>query len=863
MKKIKIYGTSLAVSFCLAYFSFIFILTFFCLFLALFILRSTPLVAIAFKEFRSLFSSFLGYLVFFGFTILLFYLYEGANLRLAQMSRMSPYNVAPLGAYFHGHGLSIAFLIMIPTMTMRLFAEERYNKTYELMLTYPIEEWHWVLGKFLGILSYFMLLWIPSSLHIFLIWLNGSLDIGQVCSIYFSLMLYTGVFLSIGMAASCFFTTQLAAFISTVLLLLPFHGHIFWDEASFLPGFASSFFLERHLEMATRGKISSYAFFLFFSMTVFFLYLTTRLVQSHRWFPGPFGRIVWEKYKKYFGLFFLIFISFSAFFLYLSMPWGVLFSFLLMPYFFTKKLQKETQYSIILGSEAVLGIVSSLVILFIVNYLSYSYETFMDWSYQKAFSLDSHIVDLLQKKLSPGDQIQVIALLGYSEKHRHEHTERDNERYFILKEMFRKIAESINKPGEKNFSYQFLHPVPGEEKVSKYLVKEKEQKQKIALLQNNYGIVGYREVVLLYRDRYYVLEDHELFEKKLTRDQLPRLLVLWRKIYESGGIEEPPYEDQEKAFERLKEIANPEMLSIFPHLYLEQNIVNAMLNLIHGLPRNVYFTQGQGEKTILGDLAEDYKTAYRLGNLLKRQNFSIRTLSLGQAQGIPEDCSILAILGTDRFSHFSAQSLSLIEKYLQRGGNILLCMESHSDAGLVAWAEKQGIQIQPKTFTFVFPGYKEKKSTVFPLDSFVQDPYHPISKRFQEMQERESFHQPPYNQIIVGNSCPVVPISSKNTTSILFVPQRAIAYPEQSQKLSPSPQSIGVILEKEGQGKLVVVGDTLFISDTPYYESGMQNSIPYILLGSNRFVLPCLLEYMAKQPQIVPVRTKNPIVYRD
>ena len=658
MKKIGLYGCLGMLCFFLAHLSFLFILVFFCLFIAIFIRRCTPVMAIALREFQALFSSFLGYLVFFSFTILLFYLYEGAVLRLSQMTRMSPYNIAPLGAYFHGHGLSIAFLLMIPTMTMKLFAEEKSNRNYELMLSYPIEEWHWIVGKFLGILSYFMLLWLPSVFHIFLLGLRGSLDIGQIFSVYFSLVLYTGAFLAIGLTASCFFASQLAAFVGAMLLLLPFHGHIFFSESSFVPEYVNFFFLARHLEMATRGNIASSAFFLFFSLTLLFLYLATKTMQSHRWFPGPFSYCLFKKHKKSFFILAFAFLLFSLFFLFFSMPWGVLFVFLVALFFFQKILEKETHHTVILGTNTLLGVVSALTIVWIVNFLSYSYESCMDWSSQKAFSLDSHAIQLLQKELIPGETIQAIALLGYSDKHRHEHTERDNERYFILQEMFRKIAESINKPGEKTFSYEFLHPVQGEEKVSQYLAKDKEQKERIAILQNNYGIIGYREVVLLYRNRYYVLQDHELFEKKLTRDQLPRLLMLWRKIYESGGMEEAPCEDQEKAFVRLKEIANPEMLSVFPHPYLEQNIVNAMYNMLQGPQRNIYFTQGQGEKVILGDLADDYKTAYRLANLLRRQNFSIRTISLGEAKEIPQDCTILVILGTDRFSHFSPKSLA-------------------------------------------------------------------------------------------------------------------------------------------------------------------------------------------------------------
>ncbi len=847
-------------SFLLAPLSFSLPLSLLGLFIAVFIFKRTRILSIASREFKALFASFLGWLVFLGFMVVLCYLYEGAAARLDSMSGMSPYNLAPLSSYFHGYGLSIAFLLMIPTITMRLFAEERSNGTYELMLSYPVAEWHWIAGKFLGVFFYFLILWLPSFFHIFLLGIKGSLDVGQIFSVYFSLFLYTGAFLAIGISASCFFTSQLASFICTMILLLPFHGHIFWTESALLPEYFSIFSLSRHLEIATRGTIASFSFFLFFSIILLFLYIATRIIHAHRWFPGPFNDWVIKAKRKALAIITLCFFSASAFFLFVSMPWGILFAFLVSMLLCHRVFIREFPYAIISGSNSVLGVASCLAIVCMINYLSHFYESRLDWSAQKAFSLDSHVVSLLQKELPPGESIQAIALLGYSDQHRHEHTERDNERYFILKEMFRKVADSLNKPGEKRFVYEFLHPVQGKENVSDYLAKEKAQKEKIALLQNEYGLTGYREVLLLYKNRYYVLQDHELFEKKLTRQQVPRLLLLWKKIYESGGMIEAPSDDEEKAFVRLKEIANPEMLSVFPHILLEQNIINAILRLLKGMQRNVYFTQGQGEKNIAGELADDYKTAYRLGNIIRRENFSIRTLALGESGEIPQDCDILVILGTDRFSHFTAKSLLLLDRYFQKGGNILLCLEANTDGGLIDWAKKYGIEIQRKTFSFVIPGYKDRKSNIFALESFASHDSHPLQKMLQKMQEEENCSQPPYNQIIVGRSCPVKSMSP-GIQSILFVPQRAIAYPIGA-KEEPS-RSIGAILEREKGGKLIVVGETMLTSDTPYYETGMQSPIPYMMLGSNRFIIPCLLEYMSKPIPIIPVTGKNPIFYSE
>src|SRR6185295_2514817 len=121
---------------------------------------------IAGKELRSYFVSPIAYVVLTGFLLLggwfFFNLLSRFNLLLSlylQMQQggeaanrlnLNDYVIAPLM-----HNLSIVLVILVPMITMRSFAEEKKNGTYELLLTSPLRTGELVLGKFLA--SFFFL----------------------------------------------------------------------------------------------------------------------------------------------------------------------------------------------------------------------------------------------------------------------------------------------------------------------------------------------------------------------------------------------------------------------------------------------------------------------------------------------------------------------------------------------------------------------------------------------------------------------------------------------------------------------------------------------------------------------------------
>lgn len=100
------------------------------------------MLAVYKKELRSYLTSMVGY-VFIAFVLLILGIYFTAyNLQYA-----SPDFGATLSS------VTFLFLVITPILTMRILAEEKKNRTDQLLLTAPVSEWKVILGKYLSMVT--------------------------------------------------------------------------------------------------------------------------------------------------------------------------------------------------------------------------------------------------------------------------------------------------------------------------------------------------------------------------------------------------------------------------------------------------------------------------------------------------------------------------------------------------------------------------------------------------------------------------------------------------------------------------------------------------------------------------------------
>lgn len=182
------------------------------------------------------------------------------------------------------------FLFFVPFLTMRLFAEEKSQNTFELLMTCPITSWELVLGKFLatafmiGIMSMIPLVF-PAILSVYGSSAGVPVEWSPVwCAI--GMMSLMGItFTALGLLASAATETQLLAALTTFALLLlgyvmPLLAARVEGDWSLLLSYLSPV---SHVTRGLQGRLLLEDLVYFGSVTLALLVLTQRVVESHRW----------------------------------------------------------------------------------------------------------------------------------------------------------------------------------------------------------------------------------------------------------------------------------------------------------------------------------------------------------------------------------------------------------------------------------------------------------------------------------------------------------------------------------------------------------------------------------------------------
>lgn len=221
------------------------------------------------------------------------YVYTIAFALLANSVFMNEFfltGTVDMSGYFDRMPLFFAFFI--PAVTMRLWAEEKKQRTVELLLTLPIRPFQAVLGKYLAALGLLFLFLATSFPIVAMLLALGQPDLGQIAAGYAGLFLFGGFLLGWGTLFSALSSDQIVAFVTTTLVGFAFV--LTGDErvAAVLDGLApalgaGTFLYEwvsalPHYETFVRGviELSSVAYFAL--MTLAPLWISALVLEKSR-----------------------------------------------------------------------------------------------------------------------------------------------------------------------------------------------------------------------------------------------------------------------------------------------------------------------------------------------------------------------------------------------------------------------------------------------------------------------------------------------------------------------------------------------------------------------------------------------------
>jgi ABC-type transport system involved in multi-copper enzyme maturation permease subunit len=196
------------------------------------------------------------------------------------------YPVADLRPYFTN--LPILLCVFIPAVTMRVWAEERKENTWEMLLTFPMRSRELVLGKFFACFIFFALTLACTFTLPVMLFSLGKPDVGAMFGGYFGTLLLGGFFLSIGIFFSGFFKDQIVAFVVTLLacfgIFLVGTDFISSYIDGMLPGWGTLLSqlvgVVDHYNAFSRGVIELADLFYFAAWTILFLMLNIMFIEG-------------------------------------------------------------------------------------------------------------------------------------------------------------------------------------------------------------------------------------------------------------------------------------------------------------------------------------------------------------------------------------------------------------------------------------------------------------------------------------------------------------------------------------------------------------------------------------------------------
>ena len=183
------------------------------------------------------------------------------------------------------------FLFLVPSVTMKMFAEEARSGTIELIYSRPITERGIIWGKYLASVSLVLLALLPCLIYYISVYLlgesPGNLDKGGTLGAFIGLFFLASVYASVGIFASSLTDNQVIAFIIAVLIcFVLFMG---FDSLAYLPGLKNldeyiiRLGISEHYKSISMGVLDIRDVVYFLAVVTFFNEATRFRLVSRKW----------------------------------------------------------------------------------------------------------------------------------------------------------------------------------------------------------------------------------------------------------------------------------------------------------------------------------------------------------------------------------------------------------------------------------------------------------------------------------------------------------------------------------------------------------------------------------------------------
>jgi gliding motility-associated transport system permease protein len=234
------------------------------------------------RELRSYFGSLIAYVLLAVFLLLSGYFFYSDLIFFVLFGGY----VLPTGLWQYVFmDMRLCALLVLPLVTMRLFAEEKKLGTIELMWTYPVTDGAIVMGKFLAAWIFFLIMLLPTVINPIIFYRFYHFAIGPLVAAYVGIFLLGTAFIACGIFVSSLTENQVVSAMVTYGILV-FFWFMTWNEEVANQQIIHALLrlsLFDHFYNFSRGVIDTRDIVYFVLFIALFLFLTLQSLGARAW----------------------------------------------------------------------------------------------------------------------------------------------------------------------------------------------------------------------------------------------------------------------------------------------------------------------------------------------------------------------------------------------------------------------------------------------------------------------------------------------------------------------------------------------------------------------------------------------------
>lgn len=237
------------------------------------------MLAIFKKEMRQYFITPVGYVY-----IAVYLAVSGFAFSMFTVQTASSGSDAQVNVYFTV--LMFIFSVLVPLLTMRIFADERKMRTEELLMTAPVSINSMVAAKFLAAYSMFAVTFLISLFDYYVLFKYGKPQPGVLFGYAVGILLLGGAFVAIGVFVSSLTENQITAAVGTMAILLLMLSVNFFNsyiDITWIRTVLNWISIYSRFGNFTYGVFDFTALLYYASIMFVFLFLTVRVYERRRW----------------------------------------------------------------------------------------------------------------------------------------------------------------------------------------------------------------------------------------------------------------------------------------------------------------------------------------------------------------------------------------------------------------------------------------------------------------------------------------------------------------------------------------------------------------------------------------------------